>query len=371
MKKIFVLFLTLILLCSFAACGDEGKSGGGNTANVDTDAKAGYYDDDVDHFARDTYDFTYCYTGTSAFTDSVIAAWERMGDKYNFKVSEMCSDGDGEAYVQGIEVACNRGTDGLLIDCDPTIHTRVFELLQDLETPYVCILNEFTDDEGHCIAPCVVLDQYRSGYDSVSWYGENYKEYWGEVDSSEVGLLNLGWSTSPPFVERLDGSETAFKEYFPDGTVIEGDGVTVGSLDAETGYNLTSQFMTANPDIKYWIIFGCVEDYAQGAARYAETTSNPDNILITCSGSNILPLEFESGYEGSWKVCYAVSDISYAGPAAVGLIAIVDGRATEESLWSDLRAEGDLATSYIAEPIMVTKDNYKNFKDEMFKLYTE
>ena len=27
--------------------------------------------------------------------------------------------------------------------------------------------------------------------------------------------------------------------------------------------------------------------------------------------------------------------------------------------------------SYIAEPIMVTKDNYKNFKDEMFKLYTE
>ena len=158
----------------------------------------------------------------------------------------------------------------------------------------------------------------------------------GEVDSSEVGLLNLGWSTSPPFVERLDGSETAFKEYFPDGTVIEGDGVTVGSLDAETGYNLTSQFMTANPDIKYWIIFGCVEDYAQGAARYAETTSNPDNILITCSGSNILPLEFESGYEGSWKVCYAVSDISYAGPAAVGLIAIVDGRATEESLWSCL-----------------------------------
>ena len=378
MKKICAVILVLIMALAFAACGgDKSSSDDSSSGNVTTGGdvaaggRVGYYDDDVDHFARDTYDFTYCYTATNAFNDSVISAWERMGKKYNFTLSQMCGENDAEAYVQGIEVACNRGTDGLFIDCDPTISSRVYELLEELEVPYVCILQPLTDEDGHNLAPCVMLDQYRSGYDSVSWYGENYPEYWGEIDETTVALLNINYSTNPALAERLVGSKAAFKEYFPDGAVYEVDGVTVGAMDAEAGYNLTSQIMSAHPEVEHWIIFGCVEDYAQGAARYVETTPNPDSVLITNSGSNLLPLEFESGYDGPWKVCYAVSEISYAGPAACGLIALVDGRATADTLWSDLRAEGDLATNYIADPIMVTIDNYATFKEDMYKLYTE
>ena len=380
MKKFFALLLALIMALALVACGgDESSDGdGGNsnsnnssTGDVTTDGRVGYYDDDVDHHARDTYDFTYCFGTTNALNDSVLAALDRMSSKYNFTISEMSSESDGEAFIQGIEVASNRGTDGFLIDCDPTISNRAYELLEELEIPYVVLFTPFTDDDGHNLAPCVMLDQQRSGYDSVSWYGERYAEYWGEIDDSKVALLNLNYSTNPALDERIVGSTAAFKEYFPNGKIIDADGVTVGTLDAEGGYNITSQFMSANPNVEYWIIFACIEDYAQGAARYVETTQNPDNVLITCSGSNILPLEFESGYEGSWKVCYAVSDISYAGPAICGLIAMCDGRATADTLWSDMRAEGDLAAQYVADPIMVTIDNYATFKDDMFKLYTE
>jgi hypothetical protein len=119
--------------------------------------------------------------------------------------------------------------------------------------------------------------------------------------------------------------------------------VTIGHINSETGYELASQFISANPDVEYWIIIGCVEDYSQGAARFVETMSSQDKILITTVGSVILPIEWDSGYDGAWKSCYAIADMSYAGPAACGLIALADGRATFDTLWPERRAEGDLA----------------------------
>lgn len=393
MKKVLALLLAIMMVFALFACGgtttdadtgsdasaDTGSgSDAGSDAGADTDADTGddadtldylpgYYDDPVDHFARDEYEFTYCFTGASALTDSTMAAWARMASKYNFKVSEMCSDGDGEAYVQGIEVAVNRGVDGLFVDCDPTIANRVYELLEELEIPYVCLYNNFTDDNGNTIAPCVMLDNYDAGDKSIAWCVENCT--WGDVDSSKVGLLNLGWSTSPTFVLRNQGAADTFLAHYPEGTVIEADGVTAGNLDATGGYDLTSQFMSANPQIEYWFIFACFEGYAQGAARYVETLPSQDNVMICNSGSNLLPVEFESGYQGAWKVCYAVADIAYAGPAACGLIALCDGRAEQLTLWQELRADGDIATRFVAPAVMVNIENYAGFKTEIEVLY--
>lgn len=390
MKKFFALLLAITMIFALTACGtekagtkdpDSTPAGGDAAAGKDnstpnddsasaSSGRVGYYDDDVDHFARDEYTFTYCFNASSALTDSVLSAWERMQSKYNFKIDQMCSDGDAEAYVQGVEVIVNRGTDGLIVTCDPEIATRVYELLEELETPYISLFNLIGDADGHALAPCVMLDNHRAGQDCITWYADRCKEYWGEFDAGTVGLLNLGYSTNPLLLQRTEGAAATFLERFPEGSIFEADGISIGSLDASGGYTLTSQFMSAHPEIEHWIIFACVEDYAQGAARYVETTQHPENVLITNSGSNILPLEFESGYEGSWKVCYAVSDISYAGPAAVGLIALADGRATMDTLWKELRQEGDVCTKYVADPIMVTIDNYATFKDDMYKLYT-
>lgn len=402
MKKFLAIVLALILVLSFCACGNSSKDDGTkDTPNTDTQTpdtetpdtntpddnagsdnteeptasgRVGYYDDDVDHFARDPYKFCYCYTSAGALNDNMMDVFTRLGKLYNFTVTEMNGNNDPEAYIQGIEVEVNKGTDGLLVDCDPTIMSRVYELLTELEIPYVSLFNPMIADSESMtiVGPSVVLDQARSGRDTIQYYYDHLEEYWGKIDMSKLALLNLNYSTSPAFQSRVDGSTEKFKELFPDCAILEADGVTAGSLNAEVGYDLTSQVISAHPEYEYWIIFSCVEYYSQGAVRYAETTANPEKILITCSGSNVLPLEFESGYDGtSWKVAYAVSDICYGGPAATGLIAICDGRATEETLWQELKPEGstDVAASYVADPIMLTIDNWSNFKDEIWALY--
>ena len=55
----------------------------------------------------------------------------------------------------------------------------------------------------------------------------------------------------------------------------------------------------------------------------------------------------------------------------MGLIAICDGRATEETLWQELKPEGstDPAACYVADAIMLTIDNWQTFKDEVWALY--
>ena len=407
MKRIIAILLVLLLVVSMCACGsgssdtkpedkpaqeDTGKDTTPAPADDKTDdeepaeepaeetpaeetpadvvERVGYYDDPVDHFARDPYKFCYCYTGPGALNDNMIDVFKRLGKLYNFELDEMNANNSADNYVQGVEVEYNKGVDGLFIDCDPTYQARVVELTEELGLPYVLLFNYLTDENGVNLAPSVVIDQSRSGRDTIQWYADRYKEYWGDIDMKDLCLLNLNYSTNPAFVERVQGSTEQFQKVFPGAAILEVDGVSTGAMNAEAGYDITSQTISAHPEYKYWIIFACVEYYAQGACRYVETTDHPENFLITNSGSNCLPLEFEAGYDGtSWKVCYAVSDINYGGPAAMGLIAICDGRATEESLWQELRAEGDKCTLYVVDAVMVTKDNWSNFKDEVWALY--
>lgn len=399
-KRALALALALLMVVCLVACssptddkdGDDDVSAAPSpsapaTENTDDDntgntqpsasatpadtSKVGYYDDPVDHQARDKYNFVYCFTASSALTDAYITAFNRMSAKYNFSMTQCTGEGDPEAYIQNLEVVLDDGVDGIILDCNPTISGRVYEILGEYDTPYVAILNPLYDEEGHNLAPVVMLDNYAAGYESVKYYGENYKKYWGnDVEITDnIGLLNMGWSTSPPFVERVEGANKAFLEYFPQGQVIEADGVATGQLNSEGGYDIASQFISANPDIEYWIVFAVMEDYAQGAARFSETTAFADKFLITNVGNQLLPREFEAGYKGAWYCSYGVPNIAYAGPAICGLIAMADGRATADTLWADQRIEGDLGTRLYADPVMVTIDNYTTFMDDIYALY--
>jgi ABC-type sugar transport system substrate-binding protein len=142
-----------------------------------------------------------------------------------------------------------------------------------------------------------------------------------------------------------------------------------GKFTLEEGYDLTAQTATAHTEVKYWLVSSCLENYAQGAARAAESLGRDSDFLISDVGSVMLPMEWDSGYNGAWKTCYAISDYAYAAPAAMGLIALADGRATPETLWADRRAEGDKASIWIAESSMVTKDTYKDYFVSVDKKY--
>ena len=133
--------------------------------------------------------------------------------------------------------------------------------------------------------------------------------------------------------------------------------VTEFTMDA--AYNKASATFSANPDIEYWFCPNCVEFYAQGVTRAAEALKIDDHVLVTDVGQNILVAEWDSGYEGCWVTAFAANDYTQAVPALCAVIALIEGKATWDTLWTQQRAAGDQYTFLAAPGAMLTIDTYK------------
>ena len=86
-----------------------------------------------------------------------------------------------------------------------------------------------------------------------------------------------------------------------------------GTLDETTAFNLASTEFTMRTgvDVDYWIVGNVVEMLSVGVARAAELLEIDDNVIITDVGSDMLSAEWNSGYEGCWVSCLAISNYLY------------------------------------------------------------
>ena len=218
------------------------------------------------------------------------------------------------------------------------------------------------------LAPHVQLDDWDAGQKTVAWLYENYKQYWGDIDTSEIAFIDLTYSVNIDLQKRCDAAVAKFKEYFPNNDMFfTGDGI-IGSVNVETGYEITSAIMSVHPDIKYWWVMSCLEQYSQGAARVAETLGIEDRVLIVDVGSDILVSEWDSGYNGSWKACLAISNYLYAAPAICAIVSMADGMSTPETLWGSMRIPGETMSRHFTESTMVTIDTYRSYFEDIARI---
>ena len=172
----------------------------------------------------------------------------------------------------------------------------------------------------------------------------------------------MTWSQNLDLHYRYTASEKKFLEYYPgnDANVFSADGV-VGKMDAQTGYDLTAPIISGHPEIKYWFIVGVLEQYAQGAANAAEDLGVGANTMATTVNSDVLCGMWDTGYDGPFVSCVAVSPAMYSAPSISALLAIIEGKATFDTLWASRRAPGDQYTVYNMNTEIVTKETYKNY----------
>jgi len=224
------------------------------------------------------------------------------------------------------------------------------------------------DADGHTLLPNVVMDQTYNGGRQIEFLKENYKNYWGEIDESEIALMVITWTIGVDLNARGEGMRSKFEELFPGNPVYIGDSATE-SFSADGAYNLANAIMSAHPEVKYWFITTITEMFSQGAARVAETMMKEDCTLITSSGATTLPGEWDNGYDGIWIGNYAVSPYQYSLIGAFGLIAICDGRATMETLWEEYKRPGDLCANFDVKADIMTRANYKQYLGDIVRSF--
>lgn len=222
--------------------------------------------------------------------------------------------------------------------------------------------------DGVELIPAVVMDQYYNGRRQMEFLHSVYKDYWGDIDPSEITLLIMDWSSNMEFVKRSDGALTKWKEFFGDQTYYYGDCASE-SLSAEAGDSVANSIISAHPEVKYWFIVSTVEDIALGTSRAVEALGKEDSVLMTASGAAILPGEWGNGYDGCWIANYAISPFFYSGTGVFGLIAMMDGRATKSTLWPDQFQEGDQAARFMLQADMMTLANYKSYLGDVVRSF--
>ncbi len=393
MKKTISVLIALLMLFALFSCGTTAESSGAPSAELseppaspsqippsDTvspaaadvsanENNAGFFESGVDPYSRDTYEIVFAYTMTMLLQEQMYQSMVDLSDKLNIHVTKTTGELDADKYITNIETLAAGGVDGFIAEIDQAVSDRIHEVYEELGVPYITVISGIYDN-GSPLAPCILLDGYDAGATTIQWLYDHYKTYWGDIDTSKIALLDYTFSVLPDLQVRSDGAVSKFKELFPDNTqFFTTDAAVVSNVDAETAYNQTAPIFTANPDVEYWWVACSIETFAQGTARAVESLGLEDRVLIVDVGSDVLCTEWDNGYDGCWVSCLAISNYLYVTPAVCGLVAMLDGTATWDTLWADRRTPGQDVTLYYVGNEMVTKDTYKqyfqNIKDEL------
>ncbi|MDR1589448.1 MAG: substrate-binding domain-containing protein [Oscillospiraceae bacterium] len=397
-QKLFSLVLAVILALSVVACANQGdapapsSSDAPNTADnspVATSPPAGsesspptaqapvggehvgYWDDPVDHYARPAYRIAHYSFGSGTMIDRYYEALQKCQEKMNITVDFVTANGDDEKFINNLELMSDR--DGLLVDTNPNLSVRAFEVLTEMGKPWIAFSMPFQNldpDPLKICWPTVALDGFAVGTQSTKWLIDNYKDYWGEIDTKKLGLITITVSTLPLFSTRSDGARDLFQQTFPDSLYIEGD-IAGQQFTAEAAYNMISAYVSANPGTEYWMINVVMAMVAPGVARAIETLGVEDRVLITCCESPTAVEEWDSGYDGSWVSAVGIAEEIYAVPATAGLVALIDGRATPDTLWADSKRApyGDDYALFPMELEVITRDTYKAYFENIDTTY--
>ena len=390
MKKVLSILLALLMVFTLFACNttedadtDEDTSSEASSETSDeadsesTDAEMtditvnadeiGYFESGVDPQSRDTYEIVHMYPYTLLLYEYMTECFEHFGERLNCNITPSTSEFDMDVFIQNIEIFASQGnTDGFIVVIHADAAERIVEVLDESGIPYVGWCNSYRDENGSELVPSVGLEQYPASATTVQWLADNYQTYWGDIDTTKIALLNGNASSNTDLDTRAVAAEETFNELFPENAGVY-DLDMVADFTQEGAYNEAAAILSAHPDVEYWFSTNCIEQYSQGVARAVESLQIEDKVLITDVGSDVLCSEWESGYDGSWVACLAISNYLYAAPAICGLVALIDGTATWDTLWTDMRAEGDQYTFYGAASTMITKDTYK----EYFNTYAE
>jgi ABC-type sugar transport system substrate-binding protein len=389
MKRILALLLVSLMVISLAACAKtestsnspppsspaattsaapaspppaETPDDTGPIKNPSANANAiGFFTDGVDPYSRDTYEIVWAYMRPMALFLNIRDAMISMEPVLNVKITDYCANSDIDEMIQNIQIFADQGYDGYIIVIDASANMRIKEVLDETGLPYIDILNSVRDENGSAIVHCIGMEGITVGREMTKWLFDNSEKYWGKIDTAKLGLINFTFSPNKDFHDRFEGNLAMFQELAPGNTnIFEADGVT-GGLNEETGYNLASAILAANPEVEYWFIPACLELYAQGAMRAAESLGMQDRVLITATNSEVLSALWDSGYEGCWVSCVASAPYQYAAPALSGIVSLLNGTETVDSLWSSIRKPTDKLTFYEIGTEIVTKDTYKDY----------
>lgn len=385
MKRTAVIVLVLVLSLTLISCGN--KTGGTSappsasesappsaaapsqalpdgSPSPEEAGTVGYVTDKVDHWNRRPYKLASMALNTaSTYTQMINDNFTNWGKVMNYETVIYDASMDYDGYINQIQVYADQGYDGLLCGMDIALVTRIYELTQELKIPVVGMPTAFTDDAGRIIWPSVQQDDVGNSTMAMQWLYDNYNNYWKDpIDPAKLGLIVITFSPVSGIHDRVPGFENTFKKLFPEAAenyflcdLVQ----NANGFSNQAANEMTAATISANSHITKWLIGTCVDDWAVGAERAVEALGRNSDVLIVSCQADAFINEMETGVtDSSYVAGCALSTVELTGHCAANLVAILDGRATAETIWPEHVKPGDKYPCIYVKGTMITKDTY-------------
>ena len=397
MKRIAAILLVAILAFTLIAC-QTGTSGGGSTspsASISTaqsplasttpsaastspisapspsssaDNPFSYVTTEAsqDHWNREPYKFASMALNTSmAFMQLINENFTKWGTVFNYTTAIFDANMNYDGYINQIQVYADQGYDGLLCGMDIALIPRIFDLTQELKMPVVGMPTAFTES-NHITWPSVQQDDTANPTMCVQWLADNYENYWKDpLDQSKLGVIVLTFSPVSSVNDRVVGFENTFRKLFPGAAqnYFLCDLVQNTNGFSQQGANeMTAATISAHPEITKWFVCATVDAMAVGAERGVESVNkNADVLIVSCQADEFISEMETNPTKESYVAACALSTVELTGYCSANLVAILEGRATAETIWPEYVAKGDKYPCIYVKGTMITKDTYKDW----------
>ena len=323
----------------------------------------------TDPFSRDTYKIVNINIMQTQFGAAMDECYIQLGEKLNYEYTHLNSNSDIDNFMTNIETCAAQDYDGMIIQGDFTTQDRIFEIVEENDIKFIPGLSPFVDADNNYVMSSVVMDSYDLGGDALEFMVDNFGKYADDsIDMKDIGVITITFSTVTDLNARVNGALARYTELYPElveTNYFANDTVNFGAtaVSAQAAYDTVAPTVSAHPEMKGWIVFGAIEDFAAGASRALESLDKQGSAVVTSCAATTLMSEWENGYEGVWIAGIDTPPIQWADATVNGLLAIIDGTATPETLWTSLRESGQTYTVIKLPYTIVEKDLYQEYED--------
>ena len=271
------------------------------------------------------------------------AAVEAAGGEFVYVDAKM----NPEEYLKAIDNAIANKASGI-VTCipDQTMSQAVVDKCKEAGMPIVSADDALQDANGEKLAPWVGIDGYVIGEANAEWIAEYVKAN-DMAKDEETAMLIMTMDTVSSCVPRTEGEYDKFTELVP-----EFDTAKIFKADydgtTDKGNTAAAAVITANPQIKKWIVTGANEEGTIGALRALESAGLDKDACVVGLGAYMAKDEWNNkGADGTAMKASAYFSSESVGAGSIEvLFDLIDGKEVPESTAVDA--------------VVVTPENYKD-----------
>lgn len=197
---------------------------------------------------------------------------EDRGAELGIKVVTLDNQFDPNVMAANLDNAIAEKASGILIVVpDQLLGPGVIQKAKDAGIPLIAVDDAISDAEGNP-APFVGMNTAQIGTDVGTMLAgfANERGWFDAADPNSLKVAALTFSTLDVCNQRTDASKAAILANIPgltEDAIIAQD---YEGANTDGGLRAMQGLLTANPDVKHWLVYSCNEEGVVGAVRALE-----------------------------------------------------------------------------------------------------